>query len=741
VTADVLPFRPVYGATADEWLHFQLVVGAADLLPVVSRPGAVISPQSTLKGLGKTPSTYNGNRQVVGIRKWTDPEKPVTDADVARWAADSDHGICVRTNRVRTLDVDSTDPVEAAAIAEVIRRHLGDLPVRSRSNSSKFLVAFELAGQLAKRSFKTPNGAVEFLAGGQQFVAVGTHPSGERYEWLDGLPVFPTRTQMALEACWAELVETFAVEPASEGAASIARDRADIEGLADPVAEYLHEQGLVVGHQGEKVFVDCPWKEGHTSDSGVSETAWLIAGTKGFQQGHFQCMHASCAKREDVEFLDAIGFRAAAFTDLGSGEDGGDAGAGDAEPSAPEDMPWPKFRRNPTTGKIEATLDNIQRALACPPMVEMTVRYDSFRDDLMVEHGGGPNGGPSWYEPFTDADAVQLRIVLEQRGFKSVGKELMRDALLIHARDNTFDSAQDWLTSLPAWDGVERVASLLPRLFATDDTPYTRAVGLYLFTALAGRVMDPGCKADMVPILQGAQGQRKSTVVSELVPHQDMFRELSLHKLDADLSRRLRGCVVGELAELQGLKTRDAESIKAWIVQREERWVPKFVERETSFPRRVVLVATANPPDLLDDETGERRWLPVEIKGQIDTAGLIAERDQLWAEGLLRWRLDGIAWQDAERLAKPEHIKFKVRDGWTPMVERWLHSEIDVGGQTYWDRGWVLLADVAQGAVDVRASSLTRAVEVRLGKCMRALGWSSKPHRVDGRVLWAWVKG
>ena len=57
-----------YGATPQEWAHFDVVLGLTeDLLPVVSNPNAVISPQSKMKGLGKTPSRYNRQREVAGI--------------------------------------------------------------------------------------------------------------------------------------------------------------------------------------------------------------------------------------------------------------------------------------------------------------------------------------------------------------------------------------------------------------------------------------------------------------------------------------------------------------------------------------------------------------------------------------------------------------------------------------------------------------------------------------------------
>lgn len=740
MTADVVPLHQRWGATPEDWLLFDLGLGlGADLLPVVSRPGATISPASTMKGLGKTPSVYNQARQVTGIPKWT--KHVTTDAEIARWSKEPDHGICIQTREARGCDIDVPDQDAADAIAALFCKELGiELPCRSRSGTGKQLLAFRLLGVFPKRFFRTVGGLVEFLANGQQFIAVGEHfngkgePTGTRYEWAAGLPlVLPLVTQEAFERAWLAIVEAFAVEAPSEAGEGSDRGRDDLEGVQDDVAVYLDEQGLVLGAQGEKLFVDCPWKEGHTGDSGISETAWLIAGTKGFHNGHFQCMHASCSKRSDTDFLDAVGFRASAFTDLGDDTDAeplADEGAGApvADQASP---PWPKFKRNQRTQKIDASLYNVQLALPRPDIVGPVLVFDTFQDVLLADG-----------RPFTDADAVRIRTMLERRGFNPVGKELFRDALLAHQDAHQFDSAVDWLVGLPPWDGVERVQTFFSRYFRVDDTPYTRAVGCYTWTALAGRVMEPGCKADMVVAVQGKQGLGKSGGIERMAPTwTNTFREIGLHKIDDNLSRKLRGCVVGELAELQGLKTRDAETIRAWIVQKEERWVPKWHERENAFKRRCIFFATVNPQGFLDDDEGERRWLPMSTAGQVDWAGIEQDRDQLWAEGLMRWELgSGVDWQEAEALARDQHASYKVQDSWTPIIAKWLDEPSGLDGETPSDRGQVTLAEIAVEALGHELRNVSRLVELRIAKALRVLGWDSCIVRVADEVVRRWVK-
>ena len=771
--------RP-FGASHEEWWQFDVELGlTADLLPVVSNPNATISPDSRMKGIGKTPSIYNRHGQVVGLTKWT--EKITTGEEIERYSKERDYGFCVKTgaeNKIYALDVDVPElrlqrEITATFLARLAERVL---PQRARTNSNKTLFAFRIAADLPKRSFRVPGGLVEFLGRGQQFVAVGTHPSGGRYVWVGGPPLaIPTITIEDFERAWEAIVGEFAIEPerrASERQAGTADEHGD--GADDEVARWLEEHWETYGRRAGKLYVCCPFKDGHSSDSGETEAVWLLAGTRGFARGHFECLHAGCAGRTDREFLQAVAYRPTTpddFNDLTiapqAGQDAeaaqlaalyvhaarslgrplpkqstGSKALARGEPVGGA-LPLPGFLRT-KQGEIEAVLENVVRALAAPEACGVDLQYDTFRDELMISKPAQAQ----WVQ-FTDADAVELRMTLEGIGFKSVGKEMMRDALTAHAKRKQFDSATFWLEQVvPAWDGIERIAGFYPRYFKTKDTPYTRACGEYVWTAHAGRVLEPGVKADMVPVLVGPQGLRKSSGVAAIAPAEEFFAELDLEVKDNDLGRKMRGVLVGELAELRGLNTREAEAIRAWVVRRFEEWTPKYMERKQRFWRRLVLHGTTNDEEFLNDPTGERRWLPMTVDQQIDVDSIVADRLQLWAEARERFKRDGVLWQEAERLAKAEHAEFKSTDPWARRVALWL-DEAELDGGTPRSSGHLRSEDVLMNCCGIDLSKIGKREQMRIGAVLRACGMQRVKRRPrpaqgsgnavgNGLSLWVW---
>jgi hypothetical protein len=725
-----------YGASPETWDHFADVLKLGrDLLPVVSNPNAKISPNSTMQALGKTPSLYNRDRLAVGLPKWTDLGS--TEHDIRRWKSESDYGICLQTRSVRAFDLDTT---AAMVLAQAIQSITGPLPMRVRANSDRVLLAFTYHRPLTKHVVPVDGGMVEILADGQQFIAAGTHPSGVTYEWLGGLPkAFPVITGEQFERVWSMLCTLYAT-----GEPKIARQRrqgtADLDLIVhDDVADWLvaNWETYDVGADGQ-VFIECPFAAEHTSDSGPTSTAYFPGGTGGYQQGHFVCLHAHCAGREDRDYLDATGYALAQFADLTEGvqslasdvgqRDGAstavrsDVVAGGAGvPAAVEGNdpgPWPAVTRE-KSGKIESTAENLVAAMQHGGMIFRHIAYDAFTDNLVWAPYEEDKANAAW-RTLGDADMIAVRIELERRGFKPMGKDLLRDSLYAAGVANEIDTAVVWLGRLH-WDGVPRIERFAIDCWGWKDTPYARAVGRYVWTAMAGRVLVPGVRADMAPILVGDQGIKKTTAIQSMAPAEDQYVEIKLNDKDDDLARKMRGKLIGELEELRGLNTRAIEEIKAFVSRRFENWIPKYKEFGMRYLRRCLLVGTTNEGEFLADPTGERRWLPG-YSHFIDIERIVETRDQLWAEGAFEFTLDGVAWEQAERLAEQEHPRYKISDTWEPTIARWI-DEAQLGGAKPLDKGYVSMHEVLAGALHIPPSQMNRTNEVRAAKALRSLGF------------------
>ena len=697
----------------------------ADLLPVVSNSQAKISPKSSIKKLGKTPSHYNRAGEVIGFLDWNN--KQASPEEIERWSAEPDYGICIQTRLVRALDVDVPDATLAQPIAQFIEAHLAELnvrlPTRMRSNSGKFLMAFTLPGAMGKRKMDVEGGVIEFLATDNQFVGSGTHESGVRYEWVGGLPmVFPDLTLEQFETLWEALADEFATAP-PEGGELTVRLKGPHLTLPDPVADFLHAKGMVLGTgRNGTLLVECPWKDNHSlGATGDGSTVWFVAGSNGYSAGHFDCRHIHCKGRNDGDFFGAIGYVDDLSADF----------AALTVSAAPKAKPLPPYARD-NFGKIKATINNVKLACLRPDLVGMEIRLDQFRDEIMQ---CAPGSGQ--WQSFTDADYSRLRITLERQDFKPVGRELIRDVVLLVAQEHPFDSAQTWLSGL-VWDGVPRVEQFLATYFSSPDTPYTRAVSMYLWTAMAGRVMEPGCKADMVPILVGGQGVGKSSGVAAMCPSHDFFTEVSFAEKEDDLARRMRGRLLGEIGELRGLHTKELESIKAFITRTHENWVPKYREFAVTFPRRIVFIGTTNREEFLADETGNRRWLPVSV-GQGHVDDIRRDRLQLWAEAHDLFALLGVKWQDADRLAEAIHGDHTISDVWDDVVRQWLDEVDPLTGETPRARKFLRLGDVLSQAIGLDAKHCVRREESRMGKVLRRLGYERRKVRDGTKVVWAYV--
>lgn len=386
---------------------------------------------------------------------------------------------------------------------------------------------------------------------------------------------------------------------------------------------------------------------------------------------------------------------------------------------------------------VDVSRTNLEKALLKEDLCHRFA-FDEFLCETMVCEAGAAQ-----WRPIKDTDFHNVAVCLEQNGFKRINKDTLRDTVMAVAERQRFDSGKQWLEAL-SWDGVSRCRDLLVKGFGAEPSAYHTAVSLYTMTALAGRVLSPGTKADMVPIAVGAQGCRKSTAVAALAPKADFFTELDLSAKDEDMYRLMKGIMVAELGELSGMRKTEAEALKRLVTQTANTWIEKWQTAKTVYQRRCIFFGTSNRDDFLSDPTGSRRWLPFKagVTGLCDPEWIAQNLNQLCAEAAQMFKTNGVAYSEAERLARLVHSDYVDTDVWEELIETWLDTA-GFGGvpnSGYTPRqGFIQTHDVLRGAIGMTPTQMNPAATMRVGKALVRLGFERVQRRVDGRPRWGYI--
>ncbi|MGG4735227.1 VapE domain-containing protein, partial [Leclercia adecarboxylata] len=229
-----------------------------------------------------------------------------------------------------------------------------------------------------------------------------------------------------------------------------------------------------------------------------------------------------------------------------------------------------------------------------------------------------------------------------------------------------------------------------------------------------------------------------STGVEAMSPARDFFAELSFHESDADQARKLRGVLIAEFAEMNGLRGRAIEAVKAMVTRTHDKWVQKYQEQATMYARRAIFFGTSNDEELLDDPTGARRWLPV-VVGTVDVDGIKRDCAQLWAEAITLFKKDGVAGKAAymAALETRKAEEFRVTDPLEDDIRDWLDTVDDLDGTSPKARGWVQTRDVitAMRAKNWRID-LDQSGKIRVAKTLKAFGWTRKRKLINKHLVW-----
>jgi putative DNA primase/helicase len=378
--------------------------------------------------------------------------------------------------------------------------------------------------------------------------------------------------------------------------------------------------------------------------------------------------------------------------------------------------------------EIQPILANVVTIVANEPTWAGLLTFDELQQSILTMRSPpwDPDDAPAPIPPgeWTQTDDARLVCWLSRHVNITVPPALVRDAVDVVARQRTLHPVRDYLQGV-SWDGVPRLDSWLTDYLGVRPTRYSSAVGRMFLISAVARAMQPGCKVDTMPILEGPQGALKSTAVRTLfgAPY---VSDTPINFEDKDRFVALRGRWCIEMAELDGLDRGDINRIKSYLSSAQDDFRPPYGRYMARFPRQCVFFGTVNGSDYLRDPTGGRRFWPVRVAKTkpIDIDALARDRDQLWAEARFLHE-DGKAWwPPAELLADFEQQQQgRVKsDEWQGAIEKWVA-----------DRAFVTVGEVLSFALGIHEEAKwTQSDQNRVASCLQAMGMTRSQRRING---------
>lgn len=377
---------------------------------------------------------------------------------------------------------------------------------------------------------------------------------------------------------------------------------------------------------------------------------------------------------------------------------------------------WQKRLLYNERGMFRDCRENVVICLENHPKLKGCIAYNAFTARVMRVK---PTPWNSSVGEWTDNDDLELSDFLAHNtpvAFNSLPN--IAHGVQLTAHRSQFHPLQEYLNSLE-WDCTDRLSTWLIELLGVPDTEYARLIGPLWLRQAVHRALNPGCKADYVLILEGVQGQQKSSALRALGG--EFFSDARLDLNNKDLYQMINGVWIHEIAELDAFNRSEANAIKAFITRPIDRYRLPYEKRMIDQARHTVFAGTTNNYEYHKDTTGNRRFWSVRCS-TIYLKELRDIRDQLLAQAVFEVKAGKPLFptrDEEERLIKPEQEMREIQDAWEQIIVEWLKDPaVKLMPK-------ITTRDILLKAIGMEASKInpTRQSETKVGAIMHKLGW------------------
>lgn len=379
----------------------------------------------------------------------------------------------------------------------------------------------------------------------------------------------------------------------------------------------------------------------------------------------------------------------------------------------------------------------------------VSIKYNSFSKLYEIKDSKG-------LRALSDADVRSLQFDMQHVSNFNVTKDSLFDGVYVFGDRHSYNPIVDAIKAAK-WDGRKRISNVFAKYLGAEDNDYTRKINRVWLLQLVNRLVNPGAKADIVPILIGKQGLGKSTLARRLAYCDDYFSD-SLRDMmgNKDELSKLAGKSIVELGELNSMRKSSIEDTKSFISKQADDFRPAYARTVQTFKRTASFIGTSNYSDVLVDSTGERRFWPIQcgvnkaVKSVFDLTGEDAEVLQMYAEAFAALKVGEKPYLTHNEIVAlmPSQREFKKYDLVVDALESELGVLINQGKKCISKRElatetlrFVHIKEDQNGDNPERSKVNYASVLSRVGKLMGARNdWNYKQVRVeDGKREYMYV--
>ncbi len=238
------------------------------------------------------------------------------------------------------------------------------------------------------------------------------------------------------------------------------------------------------------------------------------------------------------------------------------------------------------------------------------------------------------FKPLTEAVRNDMTLKATELGLKSWDRDVNR--FIDSTRIQQYDPVNVWLDKLPAWDGQDRIKELAARV-PTNQPHWEKYLRFWLVGMVSQwRESDKQLTGNaLTPLLIGRQGCGKTRFCKILLPPalRDYYNDKLNFKNEFDLNIALTSFALINIDEFD--KTTNSQQIvlKYLLSSSDVKFRPPYGKTIQFYRRYTSFIGTTNQPKPLVDPTGSRRFVCVEVTGNINFEDNL-EHEQLFAQAL-----------------------------------------------------------------------------------------------------------